>query len=159
MYEFLNFLATTSRSTGYTSTYSTDLSTLSTVSSALSSVASMIYSFIYLGIAIVQIIAMYKIFEKAGIEGWKAIIPIYNIVVLYKLVGLNPYLVLTLLIPCVGPFVLLIINYIAYYRLALAFGKDTGYWFNVFNTYFCMYSWIWKSGISRCTRNIKIVLF
>ena len=124
MYEFLNFLATTSRSTGYTSSYSTDLSALSALSSSIS---SMIFSFIYLGFAIVQIIAMYKIFEKAGIEGWKAIIPIYNIIVLYKLVGLNPYLVLTLLIPCVGPFVLMIISYIAYYRLALAFGKDTGF--------------------------------
>ena len=76
MYEFLNFLATTSRSTGYTSSYSTDLSALSALSSSIS---SMIFSFIYLGFAIVQIIAMYKIFEKAGIEGWKAIIPIYNI--------------------------------------------------------------------------------
>ena len=34
---------------------------------------------------------------------------------------------LTLLIPCAGLFVFLITNYIAYYRLALAFGKDTGF--------------------------------
>lgn len=48
-------------------------------------------------------------------------------VVLYQIVGLNPYLILTVLIPCVGPFVLLVINCIAYYKLALAFGKGTGF--------------------------------
>ena len=34
-------------------------------------------------IGIVSIIANWKIFTKMGLEGWKSIIPIYNIIVMY----------------------------------------------------------------------------
>ena len=34
---------------------------------------------------IIQIIAWWKIFTKAGEKGWKSIIPIYNQVILYKI--------------------------------------------------------------------------
>lgn len=37
--------------------------------------------------AIISIIAMWKIFTKAGEKGWKALIPIYDIYVLYKISG------------------------------------------------------------------------
>ena len=46
------------------------------------------------GIAVISIIAMWKLYTKAGEEGWKSIIPIYNRVVLCKIVGITPYWVL-----------------------------------------------------------------
>ena len=39
--------------------------------------------------SILQIIAWWKIFEKAGEKGWKALIPIYDIYIYYKIVGMK----------------------------------------------------------------------
>ena len=44
------------------------------------------YSFVIFAIAIACIVGLYKIFEKAGIEGWKAIIPVYNAYCLCEIV-------------------------------------------------------------------------
>lgn len=109
---------------GYTSSSS---AAASSAAAGIFGIFGLVYLFIILAIVAVSIAGMWKVFVKAGIEGWKAIIPIYNTVLLYKLVGLNPLLILTVLIPCVGSIVLLVINCIAYYRLALAFGKSTGF--------------------------------
>ena len=38
-----------------------------------------VYIVILLVIAILQIIALWKVFKKAGEKGWKSIIPFYNI--------------------------------------------------------------------------------
>lgn len=40
------------------------------------------------------IIALWKIFTKAGIKGWKSLIPIYNLYCAYKMVGISPLWVL-----------------------------------------------------------------
>ena len=46
--------------------------------------------FIFCSIAIIlSIIAMWKIFTKAGEAGWKALIPIYNVYILYKISNLS----------------------------------------------------------------------
>ncbi len=39
-------------------------------------------AFLGLALAVLAIIALYKLFEKAGVEGWKAIVPFYNLYVL-----------------------------------------------------------------------------
>lgn len=44
---------------------------------------------IILAIYVVYAIALAKIFKKAGEEGWKAIIPFYNLFVLIQISGLN----------------------------------------------------------------------
>jgi len=41
----------------------------------------------FIAIAVIMIASFWKIFEKAGEAGWQAIIPIYNIYVLLKIVG------------------------------------------------------------------------
>lgn len=69
-------------------------------------------------LCVVVIIAMYKLFKKAGEAGWKAIIPIYNLYILYKITWGNGLLFLLLLIP----FVNIVISIITYYKLAKAFG-------------------------------------
>ena len=42
-------------------------------------------------VAVLLIIAGWKIFVKAGEKGWKSLIPIYNYYVLYKIVGMQNY--------------------------------------------------------------------
>ncbi|MBQ9403085.1 hypothetical protein IJU22_00730 [Candidatus Saccharibacteria bacterium] len=40
-----------------------------------------------IAIAIIMIIASWKIFTKAGEKGWKSLIPIYNVYILFKISG------------------------------------------------------------------------
>lgn len=44
------------------------------------------------------IIGLYKIFEKADEKGWKSLIPIYNIYMIYKIFWKTKYFVLLLII-------------------------------------------------------------
>lgn len=81
-------------------------------------------------ISILTIIANWRIFTKAGEEGWKSIIPIYNVVVLFKIAGLSPWCLLgylAVIIPVIGPFIALGITIYLMVNLAKAFGKDGGF--------------------------------
>ncbi len=77
----------------------------------------------YLALIVLFIAAWWQIFTKAGEEGWKAIIPIYNIIVLLKIVGREWWWVLLMLIPFVG----LIVWIIVMLDLAKSFGRGTGF--------------------------------
>ena len=44
-------------------------------------VVFMTFLLVALAIAVIEIIAAWKLFEKAGVEGWKSLIPIYNVYV------------------------------------------------------------------------------
>ncbi len=50
---------------------------------------------------IIVVIAIWKIFTKAGQKGWKSIIPIYNLVVLYRMIKLNPWLTVFFYLPAI----------------------------------------------------------
>lgn len=76
---------------------------------------------------ILLIVAQWKIFVKAGEEGWKAIIPVYNLVVLFKIAGMNPMLLLLLLIPIANIVILIVLVVMLDINLAKAFGKGTGF--------------------------------
>ena len=85
---------------------------------------------IALVIAILQIVGMWKVFTKAGEKGWKCIIPIYNIVILFRISGLSPWIIfgyLAGIIPFIGWIVCLGIYIYQCNSLAKAFGKDIGY--------------------------------
>ena len=49
-------------------------------------------------IAIIIIISMWKIFKKAGQSSWKCLIPIYNLIILYKISGMSPAFLLTIIL-------------------------------------------------------------
>ena len=86
-----------------------------------------IYLLILLVIYVLQIIAMWKIFSKAGEAGWKSIIPIYNAVILFKISGLSPWLILAYLaaiIPFVGWIVPIVITILQANGLSKSFGKS-----------------------------------
>lgn len=77
-----------------------------------------------LAVAIVTIIGMWKLFEKAGYDGWKAIIPFYNSYILTEISGQNGWMFLLMFIPGVGA---LIWSIMVSLKLAPAFGKETGF--------------------------------
>jgi hypothetical protein len=76
----------------------------------------------YLAFVVIIIVALWKIFEKAGKPGWAAIIPIYNLFVLLEIVGKPAWWLILFLIP----FVNIIIAIIVYHNLSLSFGKGVG---------------------------------
>src|SRR5438105_12218673 len=53
-------------------------------------------------IALLLIVAMWKVFTKAGQPGWASIIPIYNLYIWCKIVGRPGWWILLMLIPCVN---------------------------------------------------------
>ena len=74
-------------------------------------------------IALVLIVAMWKVFTKAGQPGWASIIPIYNLYIWCKIVGRPWWWILLMLIP----FVNFIICIILCIDLAKSFGKGVGF--------------------------------
>lgn len=81
-------------------------------------------------ILVVSIIANWKIFTKAGEKGWKSIIPIYNSVVLFKIIGLSPWLLLIYLaafIPVIGSIAIIVLSIVSVYYLSKSFGKGAGF--------------------------------
>ena len=74
-------------------------------------------------IALFLIVAMWKVFTKAGQPGWASIIPIYNLYIWCKIVGRPWWWILLMLIP----FVNFIICIILCIDLAKSFGKGVGF--------------------------------
>ena len=74
-------------------------------------------------IALFLIVAMWKVFTKAGQPGWACIIPIYNLYVWCKIVGRPWWWILLMLIP----FVNFIIAIILGIDIAKSFGKGAGF--------------------------------
>lgn len=85
--------------------------------------ASPFMSILSLAIAVLAIVAMWKIFEKAGEPGWAAIIPFYNLYVLFKITWGSGWKFLLMLIPIAN----LVIAIITMVKLAKAFGKSGGF--------------------------------
>ena len=77
---------------------------------------------------VLMIAGLWKVFDKAGQPGWAAIVPIYNIYILLKIVGRPGWWLLLCLIPIVG----LIIFIIIYYELAKVFGHGAGFFLDIF---------------------------
>ena len=78
---------------------------------------------ISLVMSVVGIIALWKIFQKAGEPGWAAVIPFYNAYVLFKITWGNGWKFLLLLIPIAN----IVIGIITMVKLAKAFGKSNGF--------------------------------
>jgi len=74
-------------------------------------------------IALITIVAMWRIFEKAGEPGWAALIPFYSAYVLFKISWGNGWLFLLSLIPIVQ----IIILIITMFKLATSFRKNGGF--------------------------------
>jgi hypothetical protein len=78
---------------------------------------------IYLVLIVVIIAGYWMVFTKAGEAGWKSIIPIWNLLVLLKIIGREWWWILLFLIPIVN----IVIAIIVALDLAKSFGKGTGF--------------------------------
>ena len=78
---------------------------------------------IYIAIIVAVIAGWWKIFTKAGEAGWKSIIPVYNFIVILKIVGRDWWWVILMLIPIVNFIILIIVAL----DLAKSFGRGTGF--------------------------------
>jgi hypothetical protein len=74
-------------------------------------------------LTVASIAGLAKIFEKANIEGWKAIIPFYSAYCLFKITWGNGWFFLLCLIPLVN----IAIFIMTMNKLAQSFGKGIGY--------------------------------
>lgn len=78
-------------------------------------------------IAVVLIIAQWKIFTKAGKPGWHSIIPFLNMYDLFTICGWNGWFFLLLMVPIVNIY----FSIAMWFRLAKAFGKGIGFGFGL----------------------------
>ena len=95
---------------------------LDVISSALMAF-QVICSLISIALSVFQIICYWRVFEKAGVPGWKSLIPIYNTYVLCDLVwgeGLKMFLFLI-------PIANIYFSIRLYLSFAKVFCKDVGF--------------------------------
>ncbi len=82
-----------------------------------------VFGLIYLGFIAFFIACAWKLFVKAGEEGWKVLIPFYNYVVWLQIVGRPWWFVLLLFVPFGG----LVVSVLVGIDTAKSFGKDQGF--------------------------------
>jgi hypothetical protein len=86
---------------------------------------------VYIAVIVFEIAALWKVFVKAGHPGWAAIIPIYNLYVLLKVIGRPPWWLLLFIVGVIVPFVgwilLFVIGIIIAIDLAKSFNKSSGF--------------------------------
>jgi Family of unknown function (DUF5684) len=78
---------------------------------------------VWLVIAVLLFASLWRVFTKAGQPGWAALIPIYNFIVLLKIVGRPLWWILLFLVPIVN----IVVLFIIYIDLAKSFGKSTAF--------------------------------
>ena len=93
---------------------------MSTVPPVYFSLAASIAS---LALSVLLIVAMWRIFQKAGKPGWASIVPFYNQYVLFEITWGNGWRFLMLLIP----FYNIVLGIQTQVKLAKAFGKSGGF--------------------------------
>jgi len=81
------------------------------------------YMILILVIAVIMIVANWKVFTKAGKPGWASIIPLYNMYVMFEIAGINGWMFLLTFVPIAN----IIIQIMLYLNLAKKFEKSTGF--------------------------------
>ena len=76
-----------------------------------------------ISVSILMTISMWKIFKKAGHEGWKSLIPIYNMYIMCQIAGKEWWYLLFFLVPFANIYAMFVI----YDGIAKRFGKTTGF--------------------------------
>jgi len=105
------------------STYGMDMSSQNIWNSSFFGVGFVITLFFSILIMAFFIIVYWIIFTKADEEGWKSLIPIYNVYILYKITWGNGLIFLLLLVP----FVNFIVGILTINKLSKCFGHGLGF--------------------------------
>ncbi|MCL2860323.1 MAG: DUF5684 domain-containing protein [Oscillospiraceae bacterium] len=90
----------------------------------------LIIGLISLAITVITIVSQWFVFKKAKKEGWEAIVPIYNLIVLYQIAGVSPWLLLIYLVgwvPIIGWLAVIGLSIYHSIMLAKSFGKTPGF--------------------------------
>jgi hypothetical protein len=82
-------------------------------------------NWLWIVVFLLIIVALWKIFIKAGRPGWASIIPVYNIIVELQIIGKPVWWIFLLLIPVVN----VVIAFIIAIELAKKFGKSSAFGF------------------------------
>lgn len=92
--------------------------------------------FIFLiGLLVFYYVGLWKLFKKAGRNGWEAIVPFYNNWVLVEIAGLDWWYALIVILASVGALsmfgilavlALTVIHFFVYYNLSKKMHRDTG---------------------------------
>ncbi len=88
------------------------------------------FMFVFALVGLVVLVGMWKTFSKAGQPGWAAIIPVYNLVVLFRIAGQSGWLALTFLlnfIPVIGGLAWLGIVIWNHVNVSKRFGHGVGF--------------------------------
>jgi hypothetical protein len=80
---------------------------------------------VQLGVVVLEVAAFWRIFTKAGERGWAAIVPVYNLIVLQRVVGRPWWWVFLWFVPGASAVVAVIV----FVELAEVFGRSG--WFSV----------------------------
>jgi len=75
---------------------------------------------VVLTIVVIQLAAFWRVFTKAGEPGWASLVPIYNLLVLLRIIGKPAWWIFLRLVPLVN----IVIGIIEHVELAKAFGKS-----------------------------------
>ena len=89
-------------------------------SAAIMAYAAVIY-LIAIACCILILVDMWRLFEKAYVPGWKAIIPIYNLYILNQIATGETVWFILMFVPMVNT----IIELIVYYKFAKSYGQST----------------------------------
>ena len=131
-----------SYSSPYSSTYSTSSSSADEIFAGLFGTGMIIFLIIVilfaLAAAILTLVGQWKMFKKAGKEGYVALIPVYSTIVEMQMAGLPLYYwfinygtIFFSCIPFVGAFIGMIFSYVFLFikniNLAKSFGKGAGF--------------------------------
>jgi hypothetical protein len=84
---------------------------------------ALIGALVGIAFGIVMVVAMWKVFVKAGQPGWASIVPIYNIIVLLNITGKPTWWIVLFLLPVAN----IIAAILVFVALAKSFGKSTGF--------------------------------
>lgn len=77
-------------------------------------------SIVSIVVGVFLLASLWCVFTKAGVAGWKSLIPLYNMYILYKMAWGNGWLFLLTIIPVVN----VVIGAICMYKLSKAFGHS-----------------------------------
>ena len=77
---------------------------------------------LYLALIVLSIVAMWKLFTKAGKPGWACLIPVYNLIVLIEIAGKPIWWIILFFIPIVN----VVISVLMYVGIAERFGRGVG---------------------------------
>jgi len=77
----------------------------------------------YVGVIVLTLMGMWRVYQKADQPGWACIVPFYNVYILLKITGKPGWWLLLYLIPLVN----IVIAIIVMISLARSFDKDGGF--------------------------------